>query len=301
MMRTILLRRAAIAVACAITVIVGQLSATPWRVTDAHAQSAREEAKKHFLEGKRLYDAGDYNGAIREYKLAEELAPSPLNDYNIGYAYDRLGDKANAAKHYRSYVDRMPNAKDRETVLARASKLEAELAADASAKAAAEEEARKAEEARRAEEEAKRAAEEAARRQPPVGDPPVGDPPVGDPPVDTRPAGPAPTGDAELDRAAAIDVAAMRDRSGMTPPTGGGSSHETFGQPQPPTGGTTGGAVATTDAPKQKPIYKQWWFWVVVGVSAFILLDIATNDEPETGVGARAPGGSTAGATVFTF
>jgi hypothetical protein len=59
--------------------------------------------------------------------------------------------------------------------------------------------------------------------------------------------------------------------------------------------------VAATGAPKKKPIYKQWWFWVVVGVSAFILVDIATNNEPES----QATGGpaplQTSGATIFNF
>lgn len=33
------------------------------------------------------------------------------------------------------------------------------------------------------------------------------------------------------------------------------------------------------ERPKETPVYKQWWFWVVVGVSAYIVVDIATTDN----------------------
>ena len=278
-MRTNMLRRAAIALVCALTVLVGQLTTTPWRVASAQAQSARDEAKRHYLEGKRLHDAGDYRGAIREYEAAEQLAPSPINDYNIGLAYDRLGDKPGAATHYRAYLDRMPSAKDRASVQARAAELEAAIAAESAAKGAAESAAA----AAREEEARKLAADRAAAATGPAAE----TPPAGTLPV-PAPAAPPSTGDPELDRAASIDVAAMRDSRNAPPPPAAGpaeaGSHERFGD-QPAT-------AAAPEAPARKPIYKQWWFWVVVGVSAFILVDIATNDEPQS---------QRLGATLFRF
>ena len=45
--------------------------------------------------------------------------------------------------------------------------------------------------------------------------------------------------------------------------------------------GTTQAPGADTGEKKKasKPIYKQWWFWVVAGISVIILIDFATQDS----------------------
>ena len=51
------------------------------------------QAKQHFETGRNAYNAGDYVTAIREFKAAEELRPSPILDYNIGLANEKLGKR----------------------------------------------------------------------------------------------------------------------------------------------------------------------------------------------------------------
>jgi hypothetical protein len=58
--------------------------------------------------------------------------------------------------------------------------------------------------------------------------------------------------------------------------------------------------VVADSQPKSKPLYKQWWFWLVVGVSAFIVIDIATSDSHSDNNVRGAPAPAT-GATIFTF
>jgi hypothetical protein len=49
-------------------------------------------------------------------------------------------------------------------------------------------------------------------------------------------------------------------------------------------------------------VYKEWWFWVVVGVSAIILIDIATTDDQSATIQPPINGlGNASGATLFTF
>ena len=35
----------------------------------------------------------------------------------------------------------------------------------------------------------------------------------------------------------------------------------------------------TVSAPKETPIYKKWWFWAVVAVSAYVVYEIATSSS----------------------
>jgi hypothetical protein len=98
---------------------------------------------------------------------------------------------------------------------------------------------------------------------------------------------------------AAIDVAAIRDQrmgtaAGPMPRMpnrananangyGNGSQGQAgaaqpYGQPD----AQPAPASNDDDEPKSKPIYKQWWFWVVVGVSGLILIDFATSDSSAT-------------------
>jgi len=250
-------------------------------LTGPAAADQRADAKAHYVKGKSLFDAKDYVNAIAEFKTADQLAPSAVNDYNVALAYDALGDETQAISYYQSYLSRMPDAANKGEVQGSIRRLEAVKAADAAA----------------ADEAARRAAED--RRMPPPNGDPVGDPPVDDP------MGTSSTGDPELDRASGIDVNAIRDQRGGT----GGTVAVAGGGPPPPSGG---GAPPPAEQPKKsKPIYKQWWFWVVAGVSAYVLISIlaSDSDSPQPG-GAIArplppmPDGFSAGgggASIFSF
>jgi tetratricopeptide (TPR) repeat protein len=145
-------------------------------------------ARQHFQSGKQLFDAGDYRGAIREFEAANKLAPAPLLLFNIGLAYERLGENGPALQHFQAYLEQMPNASNRSLVEIKIARLQ-----DAS-----------------------------AAGQPPVGGT-LGVTPAPAPaqPAPTvvpgttaipQPGVAASTGDPMLDRVAAIDVSWVRDQ-----------------------------------------------------------------------------------------
>jgi tetratricopeptide (TPR) repeat protein len=95
----------------------------------APADDALNQAKSHFEAGKNAYNAGDYPTSIREFKAAEALRPSPILDFNIGLANEKLGKKRVAVKYYKRYLEGMPNATNRATVEASIADLERQIAA----------------------------------------------------------------------------------------------------------------------------------------------------------------------------
>src|SRR5438067_8608833 len=95
----------------------------------AGGDEAMAQAKQHFETGRNAYNAGDYVTAIREFKAAEALRPSPILDYNIGLANEKLGKKRVAVKYYKRYLEQMPNAPNRPEVDGRIAQLEQDMAA----------------------------------------------------------------------------------------------------------------------------------------------------------------------------
>lgn len=275
---------------------------------------ARSEAKAHYQTGMKAYNAADYRTAIQEFSTAQQLAPADLMNYNIALCYDKLGEAEPAIQYYKAYLAKVPSASNRTEIEASVSRLEAALKSAAQKRAdeqKAAEDARKAEEARKANEalkadEARRAAEEAARKKAPDttsttgAGTPDGDPstqvPTGVGSTGTPGSAQAvSTGDAQLDRAAAINIDEIRaQRQGMGTAGAGGMGQSMGTQPgvggQPAVGaqanagaprGTTGApdpAPSDQPAPKKPtPVYKKWWFWVVVGISAIVVYQIATE------------------------
>ena len=78
--------------------------------------AAMAQAKTHFETGRNAYNAGDYVTAIREFKAAEQLRPSPILDYNIGLANEKLGKRRVAVKYYKRYLELQPNAANKAEV-----------------------------------------------------------------------------------------------------------------------------------------------------------------------------------------
>src|SRR5688572_16942160 len=70
----------------------------------------RIEARARYTAGKAKFDAGDYRGAIGDFSAADQLAPHPMNDYNIALSYERLNEPAQAVRYYRSYLNKQPSA-----------------------------------------------------------------------------------------------------------------------------------------------------------------------------------------------
>jgi tetratricopeptide (TPR) repeat protein len=75
-------------------------------------------AKEHFRRGTKLYDLGHYPEAAAEYEQAYQAKDSPALLYNLGQAYRLGGQPERALASYRSYLRNMPNAENRDEVMA---------------------------------------------------------------------------------------------------------------------------------------------------------------------------------------
>jgi tetratricopeptide (TPR) repeat protein len=86
--------------------------------TSARADDLKR-AREHFSVGKIHFDAGRFDEAIAEYKLAYDLSNKPGILYNLGSAYRKkaevthaLADKRAAVQYYQRYIEASPTAKD---------------------------------------------------------------------------------------------------------------------------------------------------------------------------------------------
>lgn len=256
---------------------------------------ARSDAKARYQAGVKAYSAQDYRTAIKEFTAAQSLMPADLNNYNLALCHDKLGEAEPAIQFYKAYLAKVPNADKRVEIEASIARLEAALQS-ASAKRAeeqrkadearkAEEAARKADEAKRAEE-ARKAAEAEAATKPPVEDP-AATGAVGVGSTGTPGTGQAvSTGDAQLDRVSSIDINQVRGERMGGAGSGVGAAQQPGVGPTPPTGPQAGataptgpGAPMASDKPvkKETPVYKKWWFWAVVAVSAYVVISIAAD------------------------
>src|SRR5450432_2708858 len=74
------------------------------------------EMKQLYERATRAYDVGKYNEAIEEYQKAYEIGGDPPMLYNIAQAY-RLNDQpGEAVRFYRRYLQRAPNARNKDDV-----------------------------------------------------------------------------------------------------------------------------------------------------------------------------------------
>ena len=131
----------------------------------AHADSAADDARRHFKLGKVAQDAGRYEAAVAEYEAAYALTPEPWLLFNIGQAWRLGGNARKALSAYESYLEKASDgqladeARQNATTLRLQIKLEA---SEAERKAAVEDAARQAAAASAARQQAE--AEQARRR-----------------------------------------------------------------------------------------------------------------------------------------
>jgi hypothetical protein len=276
----------------------------------AYASSNYKDAIKEFSAAQQLAPAD-----LNNYNLA--LCYDKLGDAEPAIQYYRafLDKQPNADK--RAEIEAIISRLEAALKSAAAKKADEQRKADEAKKAEEakiEEAARKADEEKKAEE--KRKADEAARAGtipsttvppgPGMGGTPPGpgtgpgtQVPVGVGSTGTPGTGQAvSTGDAQLDRVNAIDINAIRDqrlggqasglpadnRVGPGGPVGpnGPNGPAVAGQnPSGPNGSmaSTNGQAPLGDKPKETPVYKKWWFWAVVAVSAYVVISIATESS----------------------
>lgn len=279
--------RMAILIACAAALAV---FVAPLSIPVAQAQDALEQARDHYKRGNELFARGDYEAAIAEFAEADNLAPSPTLEFNIALCYDRLGDRAEALRRYQLYLRAAPGAANRATVEAKIRRLQGELRQESEARAAAAPTAAPTPATTPTPAPATTPAPTTTPAPAPTPTPvPETDPqadyydPAADPapPTASGPSMPgydanAASNDPELARVAAIDVASIRDQraAGGFGRAGAGEASSGPGEPMEDAPGADSGKKKAS-----KPIYKQWWFWVVAGVSVIILIDFATQDS----------------------
>ena len=92
--------------------------------------SLAEEKEPHFLNGRSLVNAMDYQGAIKAFGKALEVNPhSAAAHFELGWLYaDKTSDPAAAIYHYQRYLELRPGAENAETVGQHIFRLKQELA-----------------------------------------------------------------------------------------------------------------------------------------------------------------------------
>jgi hypothetical protein len=66
------------------------------------------QARAHYESAQKLYDEGQYDEAIAEYREAYRLKPHPNTIYNIAQAYERLLDYAQSVEWFERYLKEAP-------------------------------------------------------------------------------------------------------------------------------------------------------------------------------------------------
>jgi tetratricopeptide (TPR) repeat protein len=73
-------------------------------------------ARGHYQAGTVYFQRGEYRRAVAAFLAAREQYDRPELDYNLGLAYERLGDAARALDAYERYLQRRPDADNRKEV-----------------------------------------------------------------------------------------------------------------------------------------------------------------------------------------
>jgi tetratricopeptide (TPR) repeat protein len=92
--------------------------------------SLSEEKEPHFLNGRSLVNAMDYQGAINAFGKALEVNPhSAAAHFELGWLHaDKASDPAAAIYHYQRYLELRPGAENAETIGQHIFRLKQELA-----------------------------------------------------------------------------------------------------------------------------------------------------------------------------
>lgn len=84
-----------------------------------------EQAKKAFVEGKKLHESGKHAEAIEKFKESYRLSKNPLLLYNIGFTMDEAKEADMALFYYRKFLKEAPaEAEQRPSVVERVKVLE---------------------------------------------------------------------------------------------------------------------------------------------------------------------------------
>jgi hypothetical protein len=76
--------------------VLGGLDVARAETVPPPSEGLVEEAKRVYEEAATAYDARRYGEAIHLFQRADRLKPNPAFDFNIGLAYEDMGDPARA-------------------------------------------------------------------------------------------------------------------------------------------------------------------------------------------------------------
>src|SRR5579859_3124159 len=65
-------------------------------------------AKKHYSEGEKKLKAEDFEGALAEFKAANEIKAAPQAERNIGICEDNLRHYRTAVEYYEKFLAHVP-------------------------------------------------------------------------------------------------------------------------------------------------------------------------------------------------
>jgi len=216
------------------------------------------EARRHYEEGTKAFNLGEFPRAITEFKAAYNAKADPSLLYNIAQSYRLQGDASQAVFFYKSFLRNMPATPNRKEVEGRIRTLEKQV-----------EEQRK--------EPVPLVPPPAVTSPPPAAVPGAGTAPATAPA--TAPVPPAPTERTPLaPGAAAGDVAAPKAPETAPPATAPSSLEPQPAAAPPATVDLTSPPPAATPA---TPVYKKWWFWTGIGAVVLVgVVAVAARDKP---------------------
>lgn len=114
------------------------VSSAAWPVSVA-AQSYKDlpKSEKRRLaglieEGLAAYDRGEFERALQHFRDAYDIYAHPDLLYRLGLAYEKLDEVEEAIRHYRMFLEEVPDAKERGRIEATVRRLEKRLASEAS-------------------------------------------------------------------------------------------------------------------------------------------------------------------------
>jgi hypothetical protein len=107
-----------------VVVVAALFAPASVRADDSHATRAQAARSDHASLGRVAFEAGAYREALDHFQRAYEATGAPILLYNIGQAADRMRLDATTLRAFQLYLQRYPDAPNRDEVRHRMDALE---------------------------------------------------------------------------------------------------------------------------------------------------------------------------------